>query len=76
MTTTADRPAQEFKVVGTRPIRHDGVDKVLGRAQYGADLKLSGPHPRRGAPQPVRARHHQEGGTSRALKPLRACSPR
>ena len=42
MTTTADRPAQEFKVVGSRPIRHDGVDKVLGRAQYGADLKLPG----------------------------------
>ena len=42
MTTTADRPAQEFKVVGSRPIRHDGVDKVLGRAQYGADLKLAG----------------------------------
>ena len=42
MTTTADKPAQDFKVVGTRPIRHDGVDKVLGRAQYGGDLKLPG----------------------------------
>lgn len=42
MTSTADRPAKEFKVVGTRPIRHDGIDKVLGRAQYGADLKLPG----------------------------------
>jgi len=28
---------QEFKVIGTRPIRHDGVDKVTGRARYGAD---------------------------------------
>ena len=23
---------KEYKVVGTRPIRHDGVDKVTGRA--------------------------------------------
>ena len=28
---------QQFKVVGTRPIRHDGIDKVVGRAKYGAD---------------------------------------
>jgi len=32
----------DYKVIGTRPIRHDGVDKVTGRAEYGADLKLSG----------------------------------
>src|SRR5262245_29945308 len=31
-----------FKVIGTRPIRHDGMDKVTGRALYGADLHLSG----------------------------------
>ena len=31
-----------FKVVGTRPIRHDGVDKVTGRARYGADINLTG----------------------------------
>ena len=37
--TTATR---EYKVVGTRPIRHDGVDKVTGRAVYGADLNLPG----------------------------------
>ena len=42
MTTTTDKPAQEFKVVGTRPIRHDGIDKVLGRALYGGDVKLAG----------------------------------
>ena len=41
MTTTADRPSTEFKVVGTRPIRHDGYDKVTGRAKYGADLQLA-----------------------------------
>ena len=27
----------EYKVVGTRPIRHDGTDKVTGRAKYGGD---------------------------------------
>ena len=32
----------DFNVVGTRPVRPDGVDKVTGRAQYGADVKLTG----------------------------------
>ena len=32
----------KFKVIGTRPIRHDGVDKVTGRARYGADISLPG----------------------------------
>src|SRR5260370_7373298 len=31
-----------YKVIGTRPIRHDGVDKVTGRALYGADVQLAG----------------------------------
>jgi xanthine dehydrogenase molybdenum-binding subunit len=30
----------QFKVLGTRPIRHDGVDKVTGRAKYGADYSF------------------------------------
>jgi xanthine dehydrogenase molybdenum-binding subunit len=38
--TTTEKP--DYKVIGTRPIRHDGVDKVTGRARYGADVKLSG----------------------------------
>ena len=33
---------KEYKVLGTRPIRHDGVDKVTGRAIYGADVQMSG----------------------------------
>ena len=33
---------QEYDVVGTRPIRHDGTDKVTGRAQYSADIQLPG----------------------------------
>ena len=31
----------KFKVIGTRPIRHDGTDKVTGRAQYGADFSMA-----------------------------------
>jgi CO/xanthine dehydrogenase Mo-binding subunit len=38
MSKTADG----YKVIGTRPIRHDGVDKVTGRAVYGADVQLPG----------------------------------
>jgi CO/xanthine dehydrogenase Mo-binding subunit len=29
-------------VLGTRPIRHDGWDKVTGAARYGADIQLPG----------------------------------
>ncbi|HZT31074.1 MAG TPA: xanthine dehydrogenase family protein molybdopterin-binding subunit [Bryobacteraceae bacterium] len=32
----------EMTVVGTRPIRHDGADKVTGRALYGADVQMAG----------------------------------
>src|SRR5580704_10482182 len=32
----------DFKVIGTRPVRHDGVDKVTGRAKYGADYTFPG----------------------------------
>ncbi len=32
----------EYNVVGTRPIRHDGTDKVTGRASYGADFEAVG----------------------------------
>ena len=31
-----------LKVVGTRPIRPDGVDKVTGRAMFGADTRAPG----------------------------------
>ena len=34
--------AQDFKFIGTRPIRPDGVDKVTGRANFGADFALPG----------------------------------
>src|SRR5438128_9699077 len=34
--------ATTYKVIGTRPIRHDGVDKGTGRAVYGADVQMAG----------------------------------
>ncbi len=33
---------EEFNVVGSRPVRPDGADKVTGRARYGADTNLPG----------------------------------
>jgi len=38
---TVNQPKQS-KVLGTRPVRHDGTDKVTGRAVYGADVQLPG----------------------------------
>jgi CO/xanthine dehydrogenase Mo-binding subunit len=31
-----------YRVIGTRPVRHDGVDKVTGQAIFGADVRLPG----------------------------------
>ena len=42
MTELADRTSTPLRVLGTRPIRHDGVDKVTGRAKYGADVHPAG----------------------------------
>jgi CO/xanthine dehydrogenase Mo-binding subunit len=48
MSEVLERPAVapldngRLKVVGARPIRPDGVDKVTGKAAYGADLALPG----------------------------------
>ncbi len=42
--STRDVPAasDRYKVIGTRPIRHDGADKVTGKAIYAADMHLPG----------------------------------
>ena len=32
----------DYNVVGTRPIRPDGANKVTGRAKYGGDFQMSG----------------------------------
>ena len=47
ITTREDAPKikhhdVKYKVIGTRPIRHDGVDKVTGAARYGADVSQPG----------------------------------
>jgi CO/xanthine dehydrogenase Mo-binding subunit len=38
--TTVERPA--YRVIGTRPVRPDGAEKVTGKALYGADIRLPG----------------------------------
>jgi CO/xanthine dehydrogenase Mo-binding subunit len=38
---TATTPEKQ-KVIGTSPVRHDGVDKVTGRAKFAADVQMSG----------------------------------
>ena len=42
MTLDTSFTDQEFKIVGTRPARPDGLDKVTGRAKYGADAFAPG----------------------------------
>ncbi|MEO6610379.1 MAG: xanthine dehydrogenase family protein molybdopterin-binding subunit [Aestuariivirga sp.] len=38
----SDIVARDFKVIGTRVKRPDGIDKVTGRARYGADMSAPG----------------------------------
>ena len=54
------------EVVGTRPVRPDGVDKVTGRARFGADFAHARHAGRPGAAQPPRPRAHQAIDTSKA----------
>jgi CO/xanthine dehydrogenase Mo-binding subunit len=43
MSEVVDRPQTlNLKVVGTRPIRPDGADKVTGKATFGADFSMPG----------------------------------
>ena len=42
MTSNVVLSTTDYKVVGTRPIRHDGTDKVTGRAKYGGDFQAAG----------------------------------
>jgi xanthine dehydrogenase molybdenum-binding subunit len=42
MADSNKAPGNGFRVIGTRPIRHDGIDKVTGRAKYGADYAFAG----------------------------------
>ena len=42
LETSGYDPDRKLKVIGTSPLKHDGIDKVTGRAKYGADLLLPG----------------------------------
>jgi CO/xanthine dehydrogenase Mo-binding subunit len=42
MADSTVRGTNGFRVIGTRPIRHDGIEKVTGRAKYGADYSFPG----------------------------------
>jgi CO/xanthine dehydrogenase Mo-binding subunit len=46
MTTILEKPGfvpdKKYKIVGTSPVKHDGIDKVTGRAKFGADVFLPG----------------------------------
>ena len=41
-TLPVDEKKDDYEVIGKNPPRHDGTDKVTGRAQYGADIRLPG----------------------------------
>jgi CO/xanthine dehydrogenase Mo-binding subunit len=42
MALDSKTETRQFKVVGTRPLRPDGIDKVTGRARFGADMTAPG----------------------------------
>ena len=65
MTTTK----HEYRVIGTRPVRPDGLDKVTGRAEFGADIRLPGMlHGRvkRSPPSPCEHQEHRRLEGARA----------
>ena len=39
-STTANSNNPPYKVIGTRPLRHDALDKVTGAAKYGSDINM------------------------------------
>ena len=49
----------KYKSIGTRPDRPDGVDKVTGRARFGADFNLPGQLIGKVLRSPHAARAHQ-----------------
>ena len=86
MATETKQPETQYKVVGTRPIRHDGVDKVTGKALYGADIQLTGmlhgkvlrsphPHARIRKIDPSRAEAHPEVKAVATAEDLPAAPP-
>ncbi len=71
-TPATTKDGKQFKWVGTRPIRPDGVPKVTGKALYGADMMwpgmLVGLHPAlaaRACPHPLDQHREGEGAPRR-----------
>ena len=67
MKNTVDAGSKEFKILGTRPIRHDGLEKVTGQARYGADINLPGMLYAKILRSPHAHAHIKSIDTSRAL---------
>jgi CO/xanthine dehydrogenase Mo-binding subunit len=42
LDSSIDPATHKFKLIGTRPLRPDGIDKVTGRARFGADATAPG----------------------------------
>ena len=46
MSTILEKPGfnpdRKYKIIGTSPVKHDGYDKVTGRAKFAADVFLPG----------------------------------
>jgi xanthine dehydrogenase molybdenum-binding subunit len=40
--STSIKKEKPYRIIGTTPIRHDGYEKVTGKAKYGADTDLPG----------------------------------
>ena len=59
---------KQYSVLGQRPVRHDGADKVTGKAIYTADLHAAEHGPRQDRPQPARPRADQEDRRQRGAE--------
>ena len=65
-------PDKKLKIVGTSPVKHDGIDKVTGRAKFGADMFLPGMLVGKILRSPHRARASSSRSTSRRPRSCRA----
>ena len=72
MTNTFERHSGgpgTYRVVGARPIRHDGLEKVTGAPKYGADIQLAGMLHGKILPSPYAHAYIRSIDTSKAEAP-------
>ena len=62
---------KQYSVLGQRPVRHDGADKVTGKAIYTADLHAAEHGARQDRPQPACACEDQDDRRQRGLEAAR-----